>query len=310
MLLAVALIVGFILFMRRTRTGRTLRAIAQDREAALLQGVNVERYGTIGFSFGAVLAGLAGSLLVVISGVNSGLGTWISVDRRLCRGGRRRPVGTVVLAGHAVRGPGRRAGGGGDRLSDPAPQGRVFRHGDPDADRDRAPRRPIVQGAYRRSQGDSEHPAAGSGQAVRGYPDSRFCRDQSPRRPVQPGHRAGRAHLPGTLPDRQQPAGLAVPVAAAERGSGRLDRGQRRPAAGQLVSGRRRRRLLQRRAAEHLSLLVSGAGLDLVHAVLLWCARFRRPRSSAATSRRLRTWNGCSSGFRDCASAAGRRPAR
>ena len=47
MLLAAALIVGFILFMRRTRTGRALRAIAQDREAALLQGVNVERYGTI-----------------------------------------------------------------------------------------------------------------------------------------------------------------------------------------------------------------------------------------------------------------------
>ena len=79
MLLAAALIAAFILFMRRTRTGRALRAIAQDREAALLQGVNVERYGTIGFALGAVLAGLAGALLVVISGVNSGLGTWISI---------------------------------------------------------------------------------------------------------------------------------------------------------------------------------------------------------------------------------------
>ena len=79
MLLAAALIASFILFMRRTRTGRALRAIAQDREAALLQGVNVERYGTVGFALGAVLAGLAGSLLVVISGVNSGLGTWISI---------------------------------------------------------------------------------------------------------------------------------------------------------------------------------------------------------------------------------------
>ena len=79
MLLAAALIAAFILFMRRTRTGRALRAIAQDREAALLQGVNVERYGTVGFALGAVLAGLAGSLLVVISGVNSGLGTWISI---------------------------------------------------------------------------------------------------------------------------------------------------------------------------------------------------------------------------------------
>ena len=79
MLVSVALIAAFILFMRRTRTGRALRAIAQDREAALLQGVDVERYGTIGFALGAVLAGLAGALLVVISGVNSGLGTWISI---------------------------------------------------------------------------------------------------------------------------------------------------------------------------------------------------------------------------------------
>ncbi len=79
MALAAALIVGFIVFMRQTRMGRGLRAIAQDREAALLQGVNVERYGMLGFAIGAALAGLAGSLLVVISGVNSGLGTSISI---------------------------------------------------------------------------------------------------------------------------------------------------------------------------------------------------------------------------------------
>ena len=79
MVLAAALIVGFIVYMRHTRVGRGLRAIAQDREAALLQGVNVERYGMIGFAIGAALAGLAGSLLVAISGVNSGLGTWISI---------------------------------------------------------------------------------------------------------------------------------------------------------------------------------------------------------------------------------------
>jgi branched-chain amino acid transport system permease protein len=42
-------------------------------------GVDVRVYSIIGFALGAVLAGLAGSLLVTISGVNAGLGTWISI---------------------------------------------------------------------------------------------------------------------------------------------------------------------------------------------------------------------------------------
>ncbi len=73
------LIGGFILFMQYTRQGRALRALAQDREAAQIQGVNVDNYSMLGFAIGATLAGLAGGLLVSISGVNSGLGTWISI---------------------------------------------------------------------------------------------------------------------------------------------------------------------------------------------------------------------------------------
>ena len=79
MLLAGLMIVSFIGFMQFTRPGRALRALAQDREAAQLQGVRVEHYSMIGFALGAMLAGLAGALLVSISGVNSGLGTWISI---------------------------------------------------------------------------------------------------------------------------------------------------------------------------------------------------------------------------------------
>ena len=42
-------------------------------------GVNVERYTMIGFALGAMLAGLAGGLLVAITGVNSGIGGPISI---------------------------------------------------------------------------------------------------------------------------------------------------------------------------------------------------------------------------------------
>ena len=72
--LAIVFIAGFILFMQYSRTGRALRALAQDRVAAQLMGVDVERYSTIGFALGAMLAGLVGGLLVSIIGVNLGMG--------------------------------------------------------------------------------------------------------------------------------------------------------------------------------------------------------------------------------------------
>ncbi len=72
--LAILSIVAFITFMQFTRTGRALRAIAQDRVAAELMGVSVNRYSMIGFALGAMLAGLVGGLLVTITGVNLGMG--------------------------------------------------------------------------------------------------------------------------------------------------------------------------------------------------------------------------------------------
>jgi branched-chain amino acid transport system permease protein len=72
--LAIAIIVGFILFMQYSRTGRAMRALAQDRVAAQLMGVDVDRYSMIGFALGAMLAGVVGGLLVTITGINLGMG--------------------------------------------------------------------------------------------------------------------------------------------------------------------------------------------------------------------------------------------
>lgn len=77
--IALVSIVVFMLFMRYTRPGRALRAIAQDREVTALQGVDIQRYSALGFMIGAGLAGLAGSLLITVLSVNSGMGTSISV---------------------------------------------------------------------------------------------------------------------------------------------------------------------------------------------------------------------------------------
>jgi len=72
--LAIGIIVGFIAFMQLSKTGRAMRALAQDRVAAQLMGVDVDRYSMIGFALGAMLAGLVGALLVTITGINLGMG--------------------------------------------------------------------------------------------------------------------------------------------------------------------------------------------------------------------------------------------
>jgi branched-chain amino acid transport system permease protein len=77
--LALLLVAILILFVRYTRTGRAMRALSQDREAACLQGVNVDRLSALGFAIGAALAGAAGGLLVTVFAINSGAGTAVSV---------------------------------------------------------------------------------------------------------------------------------------------------------------------------------------------------------------------------------------
>jgi branched-chain amino acid transport system permease protein len=76
---AAVLIAGFMLFMQYSKPGRAMRALAQDRVAAQLMGVKVDRYSAIGFALGAMLAGVVGGLLVAITGVNSGIGGAISI---------------------------------------------------------------------------------------------------------------------------------------------------------------------------------------------------------------------------------------
>lgn len=75
---AVLAIVGLLAFVQYTRPGRALRAVAQDKEAARLQGVDVATTTTLGFAIGAALAGLAGGLLVTVYGINAGVGVGVS----------------------------------------------------------------------------------------------------------------------------------------------------------------------------------------------------------------------------------------
>src|SRR6266700_4070550 len=58
--ITVVLMIALQWFVRSTRIGRAMRAVAQDRDAAALMGVNVDRIISITFFIGAALAGAAG----------------------------------------------------------------------------------------------------------------------------------------------------------------------------------------------------------------------------------------------------------
>jgi branched-chain amino acid transport system permease protein len=53
-------------FLYYTWTGKALRAVSQDRQAAAVTGINPNRMNTLAFGLGAMLAGLSGASLVQV----------------------------------------------------------------------------------------------------------------------------------------------------------------------------------------------------------------------------------------------------
>jgi branched-chain amino acid transport system permease protein len=54
------LMTGLYLFVKQTKTGKAMRAVAEDKEVAALMGIDVDRVIMITFAIGSMLAGAAG----------------------------------------------------------------------------------------------------------------------------------------------------------------------------------------------------------------------------------------------------------
>ena len=66
--------IGLHLFLRHTIAGKSIRAVTQDKRAARVMGINVERTFLITFGVGAALAGVAGAMLTPIYSITPAVG--------------------------------------------------------------------------------------------------------------------------------------------------------------------------------------------------------------------------------------------
>jgi branched-chain amino acid transport system permease protein len=65
---------AFYIYLARTRTGKAIRAAAQDRGAAALMGININYVLALCFALGAAMAGVAGVLISMAYPVNAVMG--------------------------------------------------------------------------------------------------------------------------------------------------------------------------------------------------------------------------------------------
>lgn len=83
LLFIVLLTVAVHLFLKKTYTGRALRATTQNRQGAMLMGVNTFRIGSITFGIGTILASAAGVFYVILFTITPFIGIPLSI-KYLC----------------------------------------------------------------------------------------------------------------------------------------------------------------------------------------------------------------------------------
>jgi branched-chain amino acid transport system permease protein len=73
-ILAMAIIAALLVYLKKTYTGKAIRALAQERRAAMLMGINVYRTYQIAFGIGIACVGAAGAMLIPVYFVFPGVG--------------------------------------------------------------------------------------------------------------------------------------------------------------------------------------------------------------------------------------------
>lgn len=74
-LLSVVVTILFYLFLHKSELGRTIRAVGQDRNAARLMGINVEKTFNVAFGIGLAIVGTAGVALLPFYNIYPSMGS-------------------------------------------------------------------------------------------------------------------------------------------------------------------------------------------------------------------------------------------
>lgn len=72
--IALAATAGLYQLVAKTRLGKALRAVAEDREAAMLQGIRYRQISFYGFMIGSGLAAISGGLIAPLTAITPALG--------------------------------------------------------------------------------------------------------------------------------------------------------------------------------------------------------------------------------------------
>ncbi len=73
-LIAISMNIGLVSFLKYTKLGKSLRATAQDLQAARLMGINVNKIYWIAFAISSACVGVAGSVIIPIYPANPTVG--------------------------------------------------------------------------------------------------------------------------------------------------------------------------------------------------------------------------------------------
>ena len=66
MVIAIVMLIGLQFLVTRTKIGRAIRAVSEDKDTATLMGINVDRTIMLTFAIGAAMAGAAGVLYAIV----------------------------------------------------------------------------------------------------------------------------------------------------------------------------------------------------------------------------------------------------
>jgi len=73
-IISIVLVIVLYFVVYKTKQGRAMQAVAQDRDAAALQGVDIDFVGALGFGVGCALAGAAGGIMAPILFIDATMG--------------------------------------------------------------------------------------------------------------------------------------------------------------------------------------------------------------------------------------------